>query len=142
MLVAAGLVAGVAWLTDFVTLTGEWTIYTASCTAGRWEGRRCTGKMGAGDRYRFRALPAHREVLFWLVGSPEPSGKFTECSIHNGRSWTCKASPDASRTITLALDRGKPVRDDTGAVRSFHALAKWRWLLANAGLPVGDEANP
>lgn len=53
------------------------------------------------DRYQFRALPAQNEVLVWTVGSKQPSGKFTGCSIQDGRSWSCKAHPDFSHTIRL-----------------------------------------
>ena len=59
--VAVGLAV---WAADFVTLQGERTIYTAGCNGGTWVGNRCTGKLAAADRFRFRALKAHGEVFF------------------------------------------------------------------------------
>ena len=59
--------AAAAWTTDFITLKGERTIYTVMCQ-GTWRDDHCAGKLVAGKRVRFRALMAHREVIFWTVG--------------------------------------------------------------------------
>ncbi|MDB5900055.1 MAG: hypothetical protein JWP22_3328 [Ramlibacter sp.] len=139
-LLAAVVVAWV-WLCDYVTLQGERTIYTVQCRGGEWRGDLCTGALSTGDRYRFRALPRHREVLFWTAGSTEPSGRFSECVIVDGRNWTCPANGEAGRTIMLALDHGTPVHDATGRTRPFHSVAKWRWLLLKAGAPAGSRAD-
>ncbi|HEX7441836.1 MAG TPA: hypothetical protein VF319_17250, partial [Caldimonas sp.] len=89
-----------AWASDFVTMQGERTIYTVDCKNGVWQGDRCGGQVVAGTRYRFRALKPHGEVIFWMVGSKEPSGKFNECTIQDGRNWVCKVCADAARSIT------------------------------------------
>ena len=107
-----------AWASDFVTMQGERTVYTVDCTNGSWQGDRCSGKVAAGTRYRFRALKPHGEVIFWTVGSREPSGRFNECQIQDGRNWVCKVCADASRTITCRwctaspsqTPRSRPVR--------------------------------
>ena len=67
------VVAGLVWASDWITMQNERTIYTVDCSGGAWQGRRCSGRLKAGDRYRFRALRARGEVLFWVVGRNEPS---------------------------------------------------------------------
>jgi hypothetical protein len=120
----------VAWANDAMTLQAERTVYTVACQGGGWEGERCTGKLVASDRYRFRALKAHSEVLFWVAGSSaEPSGRLSPCEIKDGRNWSCKPSAEAARTITLKMVRGRAVPDPSANTRPFHAISKWRWLL-------------
>lgn len=120
------------WMSDFITLQGERTIYTADCSGGSWNGETCSGTVAAGKRFRFRALQAHREVLFWTVGSPqEVSGKFTDCEISDGRNWTCKSDPQQAPAITHGMAHGKPVPDTSGQAVHFHQIAKWHWLLLN-----------
>ena len=129
------------WVNDFITLQGERTVYTAACQQGAWIGERCTGKLVAGERYRFRALKAHNEVFFWIAGDrTQPSGRFTECVIVDGRNWSCKANADAPRSIALALSRGRPVIDPTAKTRPFHAVSKLRWELLDHGISIGDTA--
>ena len=129
-----------AWLTDFVTIQGESTIYTVGCSA-EWRGDTCTGRLLPSDRYRFRALPRRQEVLFWTLGKAEPSGRFTGCHIEDGRNWTCPPSADAARTITLALVHGQAVHDATERVQAFRAVAKWRWMLLRWGVSMGRSAD-
>jgi hypothetical protein len=136
------LAAVMAWASDAITLQGERTVYTVDCRQGVWQGATCTGKLAAGARYRFRALRAHDEVVFWTVGATdEPSGKLTGCKIDDGRNWTCPPGAEAGRTITLQMARGAPVPDASGHARPFHAIAKWRWWLVKAGLPIGRTAD-
>ena len=130
-----------AWADDFITLKGERTVYTAGCQQGVWMGERCTGTLVAAQRYRFRALKANREVLFWTVGVAESSGKFTDCLIQDGRNWSCKPTADASRTVTREMVHGRPAADASGLARPLHAVAKWRWWLLRWGIPLGNEAN-
>ena len=139
VLVAASLV----WAADFITLQGERTVYTAKCDQGSWQGDRCTGKLVAGERFRFRALKAHREVFFWNVGvASDPSGKFTDCDIADGRNWTCKPIPDGVKSITLQMLRGKPVPDASGKTRPSHPVSKWTWTLLGYGFYWGDTVSP
>jgi hypothetical protein len=129
------------WASDRITWEGERTIYTAECRDGAWQGPHCTGKLVAGDRYRFRVLQPHREVVFWTVGSATPSGKFTDCDVQDGRNWTCRPNADVGRTITLQMTEGVPVAEPAGRTRPFHPLPKWRWTLLHWGLPAGGSAE-
>jgi len=133
ILVLAGLVFA-AWASDFVTMQGERTIYTVECSDGAWKDDRCSGKLVAGNRYRYRALKPHHEVIFWTVGSKNPSGKFDECTITDGRNWVCKANEDAKRSITLVMANGVPASRDDAVTRPFRAVSKWRWLLLEGGM--------
>jgi hypothetical protein len=141
VLVVAVLISVLAWAGDYVTLQGERTVYTVECKQGTWNGDRCTGKLAAADRYRFRALRVHREVLFWIVGSTEPSGRFTQCDIKDGRNWVCKPNADSPRAITLAMARGRPVPDPAADTRAFHAVSKVRWLLLKYEIAFGNTAD-
>jgi hypothetical protein len=144
LLIALGIVLSLgvlSWTDDFVRLKGERTIYTVDCRNGSWDGLRCTGKLMASDRVRYRALKPHKEVFFWVVGSSEPSGKFTDCDIHDGQNWTCKANGDAPRSITLELDRGKAVHKLGNITRPFRATTKFHWLLLRAGVDLFDAAS-
>jgi hypothetical protein len=122
-----------AWASDFVTMQGERTIYTVDCRGGVWKDDRCTGSLQAGLRYRYRALRPHSEVVFWTVGTSEPSGKFGDCTVKDGRNWTCKANADAPRSITLQMAEGAPVAPEGASTRPFRAVSKWRWLLLQRG---------
>ena len=138
-LVAA--LAFAAWASDFVTMQGERTVYTAEC-AGGWQGDRCTGQVTAGKRYRYRALKPHGEVIFWTVGTSEPSGKFSDCKIQDGRNWVCQVCADASRSITLQMTNGKPVADASAVTLPYRAVSKWRWLLLQRGYTASRPVAP
>ncbi|HMW24150.1 MAG TPA: hypothetical protein PKC59_12005 [Burkholderiaceae bacterium] len=125
--VAAGL-AFMIWSSDTITLQGERTIYTLTCEGGQWQAdQSCSGRVRAGDRYRYRALRAHREVLFWRVGVSEPSRRLTNCDIEDGRTWRCPAGPDASHSVTLQLDHGDALPGPAGQTLPLHATTKWHW---------------
>lgn len=141
VLAVLALVSAALWATNSITLQGERTIFTVECKDGAWQGLHCSGRLVAADRFRFRALRPHGEVVFWTVGTATPSGKFTDCDIADGRNWTCRPSVDAMRTITLQMSRGVPVPDSLGRVRAFHAVAKWRWSVLRLGIPVGSDAD-
>jgi hypothetical protein len=134
-------VAFYAWATDYITWSGERTVYTVACTEGAWVANRCTGTLVPAERYRFRALKARGEVLFWTAGVREPSSKYTGCTIASGRDWSCPANAEASRTITLVMKGGYPAPDPQGPTRAFHSVPKVRWLLLRAGLTLGSTAN-
>lgn len=147
-MLSAGAVIGVigcllAWFTDSVTLQGERTIYTVECRDGSWDaaGSTCSGRLVAGERFRFRALRAHSEVLFWRAGVNENSGRLAGCTIQDGRNWKCPPGADAARSITLEMDHGEAVRDAQSPTRPFHAVPKWRWVALRWGLPGGTTAN-
>lgn len=132
------VVGAAAYATDFVTLQGERTVYTADCKQGVWKGDQCTGILVAGNRYRFRALKSHGEVLFWTSGVPGPIGKFTECEIANGRNWSCKPNADGSRAVAHAMVRGRPVLE---LGRAVHSISKPRWWLLKQGVPTGNSVS-
>jgi hypothetical protein len=123
-----------AWASDFVTMQGERTIYTVDCRDGAWQGDRCSGRVAAGHRYRFRALKPHGEVIFWTVGSKEPTGRFSDCAIQDGRNWVCKANADARRSITVKMAQGAPVCEPSAGTLPFRSVSKWRWILLARGL--------
>ena len=134
-----GLILG--WGSDAVTLQGERTVYTLQCVDGQWQGDSCGGHVAPGNRYRFRVLKAHEEVVFWTAGASGPSGKFVDCKIEDGRNWICPPGTQVSGTITTEIRRGVPVVDVSGKAQAFHAVSKWRWYLVKWGLPIGHSAD-
>jgi hypothetical protein len=122
------------WTTDKITLQGERTICTVECRNGTWDGDRCSGKLAAGPRFRYRILKAHGEVLFWVLGRQESSAKLTGCAIQDGRNWTCPASADAVKSLTLTMSGGEAVQDPAWPTLPFHATSKVGWWLLNIGL--------
>jgi len=143
-LVPVALFVAVIWASDSLTMQGERTVYTAGCQGGAWQANRCTGELVAGDRYRYRALKARGEVVFWLVGSSEPSGKFTGCDVKDGRNWSCRArsaTPDAARTVTLEMARGQALPEKAGPTRPLHRVSKVTWTLLTLGWWFGSTAE-
>ena len=134
LLLGLGLVV---WVTDFVTLQGEWTIYTVACQGGAWRNDACSGTLVPSNRYRFRALHAHSEVLFWTAGEKGRSGRYTDCTIQDGRDWSCMPNADAVRTITHQMVQGRPVPDPGVPTIPFHRVPKWKWEMLRLGVPVG-----
>jgi hypothetical protein len=140
-LCVTALVAGFVWAADIVSLQGERTVYTAACINGTWTGGVCSGKLVAAERFRFRALRSHNEVFFWSVGvASDPTGRYTQCVISDGRNWVCQPNADGPKGIALAMRHGRPVQDATGKVRPVHPVSKWAWTLLKAGLPVSESA--
>ena len=121
------------WAVDYITLEGEWTIYTVQCQAGKWIEDRCTGEVRAGNRYRFRALKNRNEVVFWIAGVNEPSGKLTPCAVHNRANWKCLPNADAERSITLEMRKGRAVPKTLTDNPTIHAVPKWQWFLLRYG---------
>lgn len=140
------VLSAIVWVGDGVTLQGERTVYTVKCESGTWTNNLCSGTLVAAERFRFRALTAHSEVLFWIAGSTEPSGKLAPCVIKDGRNWKCRASADAANSVTLEMSMGLPVRDQTGITRPFHEVSKFTWILLEYQVPfayviVGNRSN-
>ena len=129
------------WASDRVTLKGDRTIYAVACERGVWEGLRCTGRLTAGDRHRFRASPSRKEVLFWIAGSNAPFGKYTDCQVTNRDNWTCNVLADEKPSIAHELSHGKPTSKGTGSVLPFHAVAKWKWWALRARISGFTEAD-
>jgi hypothetical protein len=122
------------WTTDKVTWQGERTIYTVNCLNGSWDGNRCSGKLTAGPRFRYRALKGRREVLFWVLGTQEPSTKLTGCTIQDGRNWTCPVSVDAPKSLTLEISGGEAIHNPSMRTRPFHSTTKVGWWLLQLGI--------
>ena len=138
---AASAALGFAiWLGDSITPNGQRTVFTAECEQGAWHGSQCDGKLTAGRRYVFQSIKKTGEVDFWVIGSLGSFGRYTNCSIRDGRDWFCKLNEDATRTIAHELVKGAPVHDASGSTLAFHQVQKWKWLLLKFGLPAGHEA--
>jgi len=129
------------WASDKISYEGERTVYSVRCEQGIWEGRRCTGRLVAGDRYRFRASKSRQEVLYWIVGSSGASGKYADCKVADRGNWTCKEAVGQPPTITREMVKGRPTRDEGGTTLPFHAVPKWQWWLLDAGVQVTHDAT-
>jgi hypothetical protein len=129
------------WASDKITYEGERTIYTVRCERGDWEGLACKGTMVAGDRYRFRASVSKQEVLYWVVGSSQPSGKFARCKVKDRGNWECEESAGQPVTITKAMANGRPKREDGYHNIPFRAVPKWVWWVLDAGVHVYSKAG-
>ena len=129
-----------AWFNDFVTLHGGKTVYTVDCANGSWQGSQCNGALVAGKRYRFKARKAPGEVLFWVAGSSEPSGKMIQCKIENAKEWTCPLNAGSQGAIIRAMKFGQPVWDHPASAPTQHVVSKWKWLLLQAGYPYFHNA--
>ena len=133
---------GVAlWGSDKITYEGERTVYTVRCEQGNWEGLACKGKMVAGDRYRFRASVSKQEVLYWVVASSQPSGKFPHCKVKDRGNWECEDNAGQPATITRAMSNGRPKRGEGYHSIPFHAVPKWVWFVLDSGVHVYSKAG-
>lgn len=128
------------WSSDAITLQGEWTLYTVRCEGGAWQGRHCSGHLVAAERHHFVVDKAKHEVALEVVGAQASSGRLSQCTIADGRSWTCAVGGSGVRPITQQLIRGEPVDPQEGP---GHALlvGKRTWYLVRLGVPVGSEAS-
>lgn len=140
-LVVIALLCAIAWLTDFFTLQGEETVYTAKCEGGSWRGRTCSGKLVSGDLFRFRALKARKEVLFWKVGETGAAAKLANCEVQSGRNWHCNSLASPANTITFEMVHGKPTCQPHSKVVEAHPISKARWYLSHLNIPTGSDAD-
>ena len=142
-IVAVVVVAlGIAlWGSDKITYEGERTVYTVRCEQGDWEGLACKGKMVAGDRYRFRASVSMQEVLYWVVGSTQPSGKFSNCKVKDRGNWECDEVAGQPATITKVMVNGRPKREDGYNSIPFKAVPKWVWWVLDSGVHIYSKAG-
>ena len=141
ILIVVAALALALWGSDKITYEGERTIYAVRCEKGNWDGLTCRGTMVAGDRYRFRASVSKQEVLYWVVGSPEPSGKFSRCAVKDRGNWSCEESAGQPPTIARAMMNGRPRREDDERHIPFRAVPKWVWWVLDAGLHVYSKAG-
>jgi hypothetical protein len=138
---AVAALAAFLWASDRITYEGERTVYTVRCEQGAWEGLTCHGTMVAGERYRFRASTSKREVLYWTVGSSDPSGKYSNCNVKDRGNWSCELIAGQPSTITRQMINGRPVRDADHVAVPFHAVPKWVWWVLHSGAHVYSKAG-
>jgi hypothetical protein len=140
LLVLIAFVAYV-WASDRITLQGERTIYTVSCANGTWTGKVCSGKLALSDRYTFRVSRSRQEVLYWIVGSKTPSGKYTDCRVESRSNWTCNVRTGEPLTITYEMRNDHPLHGSEGLALPFHAVPKWKWWAMRYGIEWFHEAG-
>jgi hypothetical protein len=128
------------WLSGAITLEGQWTLYTARCSSGRWDGDRCTGNLVAAERWLFAANKAIGEVDYTALGRESRTGRLSQCLIQDGRDWACERVESGAPPITNHLVRGSPVGrlDTPDGVRP---VPKWRWLALSARVPTGSDVS-
>ena len=141
VLLAIAVLAGIIWVSDRVSMEGERTVYGVVCKDGEWRGETCTGRIAPGPQYRFRASRSRQEVIFWIAGSTEPSGKYTDCAVKDRGNWTCNRRMDQPSSIAYEMVDGKPARGGTGLTVPFHAVHKWKWWALRTGLPLFSQAD-
>ena len=127
------------WASDKITLQGERTVYTVRCEPDVWEDTRCTGKLLPGERHAFRASTLRQEVIFWVRGSTEPSGKYADCKVADRDNWTCAIQPGQKVSIANEFRKGRPTRVYDGRVTPFYHVPKWKWWLVHFGVNVFTE---
>jgi len=127
------LLTAFIWASDRITLQGERTVYTVKCVDGKWDNNSCSGEISAGPRFRYRALKNRGEILFWVLGVSEPSSKLSGCEIEDGRNWRCPIGPEASKSITLGMSNGEPLKNPTWPTRDFYSVPKTSWVLLDLG---------
>jgi len=148
ILVIVGAMGVFIWSSDRITLEGERTVYTVICEQGAWDGLRCTGRIVAGDRHRFRSSRSRSEVVYWIAGSAAPSGKYSECDVTDRDFWSCKTQAGELPTIAHEFSDGRPVPRAAGIDLPFHAVNKWKWWALRLGIPgfrkadFSDSINP
>ena len=125
------------WSSDRITLEGERTIYTVDCVQGTWDGMRCTGRLAAGDRHRFRSSRSRREVVYWISGSSAPSGKYADCDVTDRDLWSCTAHDGDLPTIAHELVDGRPVQRHAGLDQAISR----RQQMEMVGAASGDSGN-
>ena len=138
---AIALFALGVWASDRITWQGERTVYTVGCVGGKWAGLSCSGRLVAGERHRFRASRTRQEVLYWVVGSSTPSGKFGDCRVKNRGNWSCNVLAGPPPTIAHEMDDDRPVNFVPGLDVPYRAVAKWKWALLDAGFHAIGSAD-
>ena len=116
-------------------------IDTVKCVGGKWEGTRCTGRLVPAQRYGFRASPARGEVIYWIRGSAEPSGKLSGCKVVDRDNWSCTMAADQMPVAAYEMKKGRPTRSDDPRVIPFREVPKWKWWLMDVGVGGFSEAR-
>jgi hypothetical protein len=140
LLVLSAILVVVIWSSDQITFEGERTLYAVNCVDGSWDGLRCTGRLAAGDRYRFRASRTRQEVVSWIAGSTEPTRIHRGCDVKDRGNWKCPAQADAASPITYEMVNSRLVPSAAGAAAPLHGVPKWQWWALRLGVPGFSEA--
>jgi hypothetical protein len=135
------VIGALIWASDKITLQGQRTIYSVQCRDGTWEGWRCTGTLVAGDRYRFLASRSRQEVIFWVVGSKQPSAKYTDCVVEDRDNWKCNAKPGQPAAVVDELAHGKPDTSGAALTAPLRAVHKWKWWVLYGGIHAFRSAD-
>ena len=138
---AVGFIGTLFWVSDKITLQGERTIYTVNCQDGAWAGNRCTGRMVAGERHSYRSSRSRNEVIYWVVGSSAPSGKYADCVVKDRGNWKCNVRAGQPAGITSEMTNDRPVCPGNGSNPTFHAVSKFQWWVLRAGIPAFSTAD-
>jgi hypothetical protein len=139
-IVVLAILMAVIWASDQVTLEGERTIYSVGCEGGVWEGMHCTGRLVPADRYRFRASRTRKEVMYWVVGSSEPSGIHRECVVKDRGNWKCTARPGEKPSVTYEMANNRPIATDPSGA-PLRTVPKWKWWALRSGAPGFTDAG-
>lgn len=137
--VGLALVAVQVWLADCITPQGSWTLYSAHCQSGEWQGDRCGGQLVAAPRYRMRIDRASSQVAVTDLKTRAPAGTLTQCDIQDGRNWACRSAAPGTAAVVERIRYGRP-EPAPQLPEGDRAVAKWRWMLMRAGLPAGQRA--
>jgi hypothetical protein len=140
-LVVIAALAAFIWSTDRITFQGERTVYTVTCDGGAWVDNHCTNKLAAGARYTFRASRSRQEVLYWIVGSNTPSGRYGNCRVENRGNWSCTVESEQPRTIAVEMRNDKPIRISDGSPQALYTVPKWKWWAIKYGLNRFTDAG-
>jgi hypothetical protein len=133
------LVTVQVWVNDCITPQGSWTLYSAHCHAGAWQGDRCAGRLVAASRYRMRIDRNQAEVAVVNATTKAPAGTLTRCDIQDGRNWTCQSAAPGTVAVVRRLRYGQP-ESTPRLPDGDRVVAKWRWMLMRVGLPAGIRA--
>ena len=121
--VLLGLAALQAWLSDFLTMEGRWTVYTASCSDGAVP---CRSADRAGPRIRFQAHKDTGAVQYRLMGTPARDGVLSGCSIVDARNWSCPTSEAAAARVPPSILDGHATPTEH---LPYAIVSKPRWWL-------------
>lgn len=129
------------WASDRVTLEGQRTVYSVSCSGGGWQGARCSGTMVAAERYIYRASRRRQEVVHWTLGSASPSVTYRGCTVTDRDNWTCRVEAAGTPPAALQMERGHLRGGPLDPASSVRAVKKWKWWLMHLGLHVFSDAR-
>ena len=124
LLVAAAVQA---WMSDFVTLEGRWTVYTATCSDGAMPCRR-PDKPGA--KIRFTPRKNTGALEYRVLEARERTGSLNACSVVDARNWSCPPSVAAAASMPASVLDGHATPNDS---LPYAIVSKSRWMMLHVG---------